>query len=137
VTEEQLPPMRHRSGFTLLELVVVLMLMGLAAALVAPVLLPRHHDESALNALLASAREAAAHRGEVVRLHIEPSGQWRMEGAANPLEGTLATGRVQPFLTTPVTLTVSPLGSCAFDLRSAAAAGAVALDPLTCEIRTP
>jgi len=130
--------MPRRSGFTLIEILVVLILMGLAAALVAPALLPHHHhDQSALSALLASAREVAARRGEVVYLHIDPTGQWRMEAGANPLAGTLATGSVPPFLTASVTLMVSPLGSCAFDVRSAAAAGAVALDPLTCQIRSP
>jgi type II secretion system protein H len=129
--------MPRRSGFTLIEMLVVLILMGLAAALVLPALLPPHHDDSALKALLGSAREAAARRGEVVSLQIDATGQWRMAAAANPLEGTFGTGSVQPFLTSSVTLLVSPLGSCAFDLRSAAAAGAVALDPLTCEIRSP
>ena len=129
--------MRHRSGFTLIEIVVVLILMGLVAVLVAPALFPRHHDQSALNALLVSAREVAARRGEVVYLHLDPTGEWRMQGGANPLEGTLATGRVQPLLTAPVTLVVSPLGSCGFDVRSAAAVGGEVLDPLNCEMRTP
>jgi len=133
--QQQVRHMRRRSGFTLIELLVVLILMGLAALLVAPALLPPHRDHSALDALLSSAREVAARRGQVVYLHIDPLGQWRMEAGANPREETLASGRVQPFVTAPVTLMVSPLGSCAFDLRSAAAADAVALDPLTCEIR--
>ena len=60
-----------------------------------------------------------------------------MEGGANPLEGTLATGHLPPFLAVPVTLVVSPIGSCAFDVRSGAAAQVVALDQLTCEIRAP
>src|SRR3989449_9367954 len=122
--------MPRRSGFTLIEILVVLILMGLAAALVAPALLPHHHDQSALSALLGSAREVAARRGEVVYLHIDPTGQWRMEAGANPLAGTLATGSVPPFLTASVTLMVSPLGSCAFDVRRAAAAGARAGAPL-------
>src|SRR2546422_1065701 len=129
--------MLHRSGFTLIELLVVLLLMGLTAALVAPTLLPRRHHESAFQAVIRSAREIAARRGEVVYVHLDPTGEWRMQGGANPLEGTLASGRVQPLLTAPVTLVVSPLGSCGFDVRSAAAAGAVALDPLTCEIHSP
>ena len=70
-------------------------------------------------------------------VHVDPTGQWRMEAGADRSRGPLATGRVPPFLTASVTLMVSPLGSCAFDLRSAAAASAVALDPLTCEIRSP
>ncbi len=128
--------MRH--GFTLVEVLVVLILMGLAAALVVPALLPPRHDESALKTVIASAREAAARRGEVVYLKIDPTGAWRMEGGANPLEGTLATGHLPPFVAVPVTLVVSPIGSCAFDVRSAAAASrAVALEPLTCEVQTP
>jgi prepilin-type N-terminal cleavage/methylation domain-containing protein len=128
--------MRHRSGFTLIEMLVVLILMGLVAVLVAPALFPRHHDQSAINALLVSARELAARRGEVVYVHIDPTGDWRMEAGANPREAPLATGRVEPFFTAAVTLMVSPLGSCGFDVRSAAAVGAV-LDPLTCEMGTP
>jgi prepilin-type N-terminal cleavage/methylation domain-containing protein len=130
-------PSLARPGFTLVEILVVLILMGLAAALVAPALVAPHHRAATLKDLVASAREAAARRGEVVYLTIEPTGQWRLEGGANPLEGTLAAGRVEPFLTAPVTLMVSPLGSCAFDVRTAAAASALALEPLTCEIRTP
>lgn len=130
-------PSPARRGFTLVEILVVLIMMGLAAALVAPALLgPRHHAAS-VNDLVASARAAAARRGEVLYLSIEPTGRWRLEGGANPLEGTLAAGRVEPFLAAPVTLIVSPLGSCAFDVRSAAAATAITLEPLTCEIRTP
>jgi len=136
MTTQQSREMPRRSGLTLIEILVVLVLMGLAAALVAPALLPPHHDQSALTALLGSAREVAARRGEIVYLHIDPTGQWRMETGANPLQGALASGRVEPFLTASVTLLVSPLGSCAFDLRSAAGAGAVALDPLTCQIRS-
>jgi len=115
---------------------VVLILIGLAAALVAPALIaPRREPD--LKALLGRARDAAARRGEMVYLQIEPSGTWRLEGGANPLEGTLASGRIEPFLTAPATLVVSPLGSCAFDVRSGAAAQVVALDQLTCEIRAP
>ena len=124
------------TGFTLVEILVVLVLMGLAAALVAPALIAPRHD-SDLKTLLGSARDAAARRGEVVYLQIEPSGNWRLEGGASPLEGTLAAGRIKPFLTVPATLVVSPLGSCAFDVRSGAAARVVALDQLTCEIRAP
>ncbi len=123
-----------RPGFTLVEILVVLIMMGLAAALVAPALLAPHHHASTLNDVVAGAREAAARRGEVLYLSIEPTGRWRLEGGANPLEGSLAGGRLEPFLAAPVTLIVSPLGTCAFDVRSAAAAGAITLELLTCEI---
>ena len=60
-----------------------------------------------------------------------------MEAGSNPLQAPLATGRLQPFLTAAVTLMVSPLGSCGFDVRSAAAVDTKVLDPLTCELRAP
>src|SRR5438552_15885256 len=123
--------MRHRSGFTLIEILVVLILMGLVAVLVAPALLPRHHDQSALNALLVSAREVAARRGEVVYLHIDPTGEWRMEAGAEPRQGPLATGRVPSFFTAALTRRVPPLGSCGFVVRRSAAVGGGVLGPPT------
>src|SRR5256712_6125455 len=110
--------MRHRSGFTLIEMLVVLILMGLVAVLVVPALFPRHHDQSALNALLVSAREVAARRGEVVYVHIDPTGDWRMEAGAHPPPATLATRRVEPVFIAAVTLLVAPLGRCGLDVRS-------------------
>src|SRR2546425_4268965 len=108
--------MTRRAGFTLIEMLVVLVLMGLAVALVAPALFPARHDESALKALLGSARAAAARREQVVYVRIDPAGRWRMEGNAAALAETLAAGRLDPIFSTPVTLVVSPLGSCAFDV---------------------
>src|SRR2546427_4152866 len=96
--------MPRRSGLTLIEILVVLILMGLVAVLVAPTLLPRHRDQSAINALLGSAREVAARRGEVVYLHVDPTGQWRMGAGAHPSPGPLATRRLRPILPPPVTL---------------------------------
>src|SRR5439155_12522128 len=52
-------------GFTLVEVLVVIVLLGLAVALVAPALIPSRHDESPLGALVRSARDAAARRQEV------------------------------------------------------------------------
>src|SRR5207245_8194995 len=108
-----------RPGFTLVEILVVLIMMGLAAALVAPALLAPHHHASTLNDVVAGAREAAARRGEVLYLSIEPTGRWRLEGGANPLEGTLAGGRLEPFLAAPVPLSVSLCGICAIYVQSA------------------
>src|SRR2546428_12502552 len=118
-----------RPGFTLVEILVVLIMMGLAAALVAPALLAPHHHASTLNDVVAGAREAAARRGEVLYLSIEPTGRWRLEGGANPLEGTLAGGRLEPVLGGPRPPIVSPPRACALHLRSAAAARALPLRP--------
>jgi prepilin-type N-terminal cleavage/methylation domain-containing protein len=125
--------LRQSGGFTLIELLVVLVLLGMAAALAAPALRSFRPPRPALSSLIPGARDAAARRGETVYLRIGASGKWRMEGASSGA-GPLATGRVDPFPGLPLTLIVSPLGSCAFDLRSTDAARSIRLDPLTCKV---
>jgi prepilin-type N-terminal cleavage/methylation domain-containing protein len=122
-------------GFTLVEMIVVLVLLALAAALAAPTLGrnagPR---ESGLPALLTGSREAAARRGETVYLRIAASGAWRMEGGgaaeADPIQG----GELEPFDGLPLAVIVSPVGSCGFDAASAKAAAVIPLDPLSCTL---
>jgi prepilin-type N-terminal cleavage/methylation domain-containing protein len=126
--------LRHSGGFTLIEMLVVLVLLGMAAALAAPAFWSSRPAPPALNSLLPGSRDAAARRGETVYLRIAKSGEWRMEGAASSGAGPLATGRVDPFPGLPLTIIVSPLGSCAFDLRSTEAARSIRLDPLTCKV---
>ena len=121
------------NGYTLIEVVVVLVLMALAAALVAPTFIAPRTDARAVVALVGQARATEIRRGEAVHLRIEPSGAWRLDGAASPEAGALATGRLTPAPAAPLTLIVSPLGSCAPDVVSAPAAEALGLDPLTCE----
>jgi prepilin-type N-terminal cleavage/methylation domain-containing protein len=129
--------LRRSGGFTLIEMLVVLLLLGMAAALAAPALRSFRPVRPALGSLIPGARDAAARRGETVYLRIAESGEWRMEGAASSDAGPLATGRVDPFPGLPLTIIVSPLGSCAFDLRSAQAARLIRLDPLTCKVDGP
>jgi len=118
-----------RKGFTLVEMLVVLVLLGLAAALVAPAFITTPAKQTAeLVELIGATRDAAVRRGEMVSLHVVRSGAWQVEGVAT---GKLAT----PLAAAPFTLVVSPIGSCAFDVRSDAAAQAINLDPLTCEVR--
>jgi prepilin-type N-terminal cleavage/methylation domain-containing protein len=123
-----------RRGYTLLELVVVLMIMGLAAALVLPALRSPRPDGSRLNSLLAQGRAIAAQRGEVIYLHIAPTGEWHVE-VGGSIEGVVSEGQTEPVVTAPVTLVVSPTGSCVLDVRSAATTSIPALDPLDCEAR--
>ena len=130
--------MRVRRGFTLVEMVVVLVIMGLAAALVAPALLrsPVYDRQRQVTAVVQAAREAAAKRGEIIYVRFEPTGAWHMESGGLPLEGDVGHGRIDPLSSAGLTLIVSPVGSCAFDVRSTAAATAtVRMDPLTCDIR--
>lgn len=125
---------RQRRGVTLIEMVVVLVLIGMAAALVIPALLRPRSGESGLEELVSNAREAAIRRGETVFLRVGESGEWKIEGAATSSgNGALLAGRVDP-LPAPLTLLVTPTGSCMLDVPSAAAAPGVRLDPLTCEV---
>ena len=119
-------------GYTLIEVLVVLVVMGLAAALVAPALLPRRSDPAAVVTLVRHARAAAIRRAEAISLRIE-AGAWRMDGAASLQAGAIATGRLPSPPPAAVTLVFSPLGSCSPDVESAAAGQALGLDPLTCE----
>jgi prepilin-type N-terminal cleavage/methylation domain-containing protein len=128
-----------RSGFTLVELLVVLVVMGLMVGLVAPALIPRPEpdERDSLAPAVRFAREAALRRGEPTYLRIESSGDWRVEGAASTQDGPLARGRVERYAGGALTLVASPIGTCAFDARSAHAAEAQAFDPLTCAWRAP
>jgi prepilin-type N-terminal cleavage/methylation domain-containing protein len=129
--------LRHFGGFTLIEMLVVVVLLGVAAALAAPALRSFRPARPPLGSLISGSRDAAARRGETMYLRIAESGEWRMEGAASSDAGPLATGRVDRFPGLPLTIIVSPLGSCAFDLRSIQAASSIRLDPLTCKVDGP
>jgi len=119
----------RRLGFTLVETVVVLVLLALGTALVAPSLLTPGNDQGRpLVGLIAVARDAAIRRAETLRLEVDVSGQWRLTpetpapdaGAAPLMEGRLEPGSA------PLVLRFSPLGSCAPDAVSFHAAAAPA-----------
>jgi prepilin-type N-terminal cleavage/methylation domain-containing protein len=129
--------MRTRGGYTLLELIVVLAILSLAAAVTLPALLRPRIGTTSVQSVIESARDAAARRGETVYLRIESSGAWHMEGGGSPLESDNVTGRIAPISTAPLTILVAPAGSCAFDVRSTSAARALALDPLSCTLSIP
>src|SRR2546427_12341811 len=108
-----------RRGFTLVEMLVVLVLLGLAAALVAPALVPtRARQTTELVELIGATRDAAVRRGEVVSLHVERSGAWQVEGGA---AGRLAT----PLPAAPFTPIVSARGRLALYWCSGASALAI------------
>jgi prepilin-type N-terminal cleavage/methylation domain-containing protein len=128
---------RVRQGFTLFEILVVLILMAVAAGLIAPAFFPpRQSDSPPIATLVRGARNAAARRGETLYLTITASGRWHLEGGASSKAGMLSSGTLSDYQGPAATLVVSPIGTCAFDVRSGAAAQAVTLDLLTCELNS-
>lgn len=99
-----------RTGLTLLEVVVTLVVLGLAAALVSPAITPPHPDPDAERSrLIARSRESAVQRAQDLVLVIDSSGAWRLFPAATPAEGRTGRGLAPQ---APLTLRVSSLGGC-------------------------
>lgn len=123
-----------RRGFTLVEILVVLVLMGLMAGLVAPSIIgPSDDSGSQMRELVRSASAAAVKRGEVVQLSLASTGQWKLLGTASSPPDEIASGRLER-PETAMTLLFSPLGTCAPDLKSEEAAATLALDPIMCDL---
>ena len=110
--------LRRRWGYTLIEVLVVLLLLGLTMSLVIPALGTPFRHEPALTDLAQTARDLAIVRADIVLLHIEPTGEWRLEPAAKPgattPEAILQRGRIAPIAKMSLTLRIAPEGSCAF-----------------------
>lgn len=124
------PPVTNRSAITLVELLVVLVVLGLGSALVAPSLLfPDKPEGRPYDAILEGVVDLAAAREEVLRLDVEPDGRWRV--AASPSAETLARGRIDAYENDGFILLVSPLGSCG---PAPGSTPPFALDPLTCTV---
>jgi hypothetical protein len=120
----------NRTGITLVELVVVLVVMGLGTALIAPALIfPEPSGAGELARLLSGAVQLAATREQTVELVVEADGRWRIPDPAG--DGVLAEGRLQE-PSTSYALRISPLGSCG---PTAGSDPPFALDLLTCEVR--
>ena len=127
------------AGFTLIEVIVVLVVMVIAVGVVAPAFLPSPSEQAQpqLGRLLREARGAAVSRGETVYVRLGSSGEWVLEGAASLTGGAIARGSLGDYAGPAATIVVSPVGTCAFDVRSTAAWTVVTLDPLTCELVGP
>lgn len=83
-------PPGHRRAFTLLELLVVLVLLGLATAIVLPAF--RVPAQAATESPLSRARALAVQRGETLRLEAQGEGRWRVTAAADTATTALLDG---------------------------------------------
>ena len=128
-------PQRVRRGVTLLELLVVLTLMGAAAALVAPALgvWPSSGSSgatTAVNAALTSARRQAIRRAEPLRVRVAADGVWALVSQRDG--AVIDSGRVamaDDATVEPIDLLIDALGTC---MPPAGRSGGAAVDLLAC-----
>ena len=99
---------RARRGVTLLELLVVLLLLGLAVALTLPrIAVPRGPDAGdPLARTVAMGRALALRRAEALRLEVDADGRWRLLARDSVLQ------RGQLPAAAPLRLGISPVGVC-------------------------
>lgn len=124
-----------RSGFTLLELVVVLAIMGLGMAIVATSLVLRSPStEEALQRVVADARRVATRRAQTVTLDVDAEGAWQVAGAERDSSEVLLSGELGAVPRGRISLRITPLGLCLTSADSGHGGSPVA-DPLTCSMR--
>ena len=124
---------KRNRGLTLLELLVVLVLLGLAVTLAAPAFLSSDRPpDDAVQRVIDSARRAAVQRAEAVTLAIEPDGRWVVEGVGGPDSLRLFTGTVAWVYGSALRLDISPLGAC---MLYSAAEPRLTIDPVRCRLR--
>jgi prepilin-type N-terminal cleavage/methylation domain-containing protein len=122
-------------GYTLIEVIVVLVILTIAAAIVAPSLLVPHRNESSsLTAVIAQVHIAAVRRAEMVRLRIDRSGAWQATAHLSGSPELLMSGQL-PDGSGGTDLLFSPLGTCAPSAETGTPPAFVSFDPLTCEAR--
>lgn len=127
----RLPPPGRRRAYTLLELLVVLVLLGLSAAVVLPRLrLPS--GATAHRTTIERARAVAVRRGEPVRLSWTDGGDWTVRATADTSGVTLLSGTDGALSATvgARSLVISALGACLPE--GTATTAAPAWDPARC-----
>ena len=100
---------RRSPGFTLLEIVVTLVLIGLGAALVAPMFRRDGLPDDAFPAVVSAARELAVRRAQRLVLDVNERGQWRLSVAGDT--ATIGAGTVKESRSI-ARLSITPLGAC-------------------------
>ena len=100
---------RKSSGFTLLEIVVTLLLIGLGTALVAPMFRRVAPPDDAFPAVVSVARELAVRRAQRLVLEVNDRGQWRLSALG---DSTTIGGGVLADQATATRLSITPLGAC-------------------------
>lgn len=118
---------RRSTGFTLLEIVVTLVLIGLGTALVAPLFRRDVLPDDAWPAVVSAARELAVRRAQRLVLDVDDRGQWRLSALGD--SATIGAG-VLDERGAATRLSISPLGACFRDAADARDWDAVACAPV-------
>lgn len=128
-----------RRGVTLLELLVVLVVMGIAASVVAPALgrpvAPVSGEAGSVARLIADARRTAIRRGQPVRLRLATDGVWALVAVADgALIASGRTGRDSVPDARDIDIRIDAMGSCtpAGSLNLRLQQDDHAFDPLAC-----
>lgn len=104
--------MRARRGFTLVEVVVALVLLGLMAGLTAVSLRPPQAPaRGELDRVIATGRSTALRRAQALELRVETNGQWWLRPDQGGDDPALASGRVLP-VSSALHLRIDALGTC-------------------------
>ncbi len=134
--------MRHRpsraatSGLTLIEVVIVIAILAIAAAIVFPNVFPQDAPATALSEaqLIDQAKAFAVARGEPLRLSIQHDGAWEIVSEAAPGSGALASGHLAEAPAFTIDLRVTELGAC-LPARDGRRVEGPAIDAVSCTVR--
>jgi type II secretory pathway pseudopilin PulG len=96
---------------TLLELVAVLFVLGMGAALVLPSFVLPAAPEATVDRLVEGARERAIARAQALTLAVGRDGRWTL-ATGTPDEAPVDTGHLAVAPAADVRVLVSPLGAC-------------------------
>jgi prepilin-type N-terminal cleavage/methylation domain-containing protein len=118
-------------GFTLLEIIVVLLVIGVAFALAAPAL-PNHSPEpDPLQRVLDVTRRAAVHDAKALTLSVSVDGQWRIDSGTSTEVTPLGTGTLPSYHGGALVVKASALGRCTVE----SVTSTIRLDPVRCRLQ--
>jgi prepilin-type N-terminal cleavage/methylation domain-containing protein len=126
---------RHPDGFTLLEVLVVLILLSVAAALVAPAFRdgPREQRDE-LEQVIDAARRLAVRNASTITLAFAADGRWSASQSDGSALADLPGGALARARGPVMRLRISPLGGCSLD-GAPRGEPVLVVDPVHCRVR--
>jgi prepilin-type N-terminal cleavage/methylation domain-containing protein len=120
---------KSRCAFTLVEMVVVLVVLGLALAVVGPaMMLPQRHPDA--DRVIELSRAIAIRRAEHVEVAIDSTGRWAVR-APRSADNAIQSGQIASSDARALKIDISPLGLCSMDDQSTRA---LSIDAFSCSV---